>query len=183
MFFVLQRRPWYINGGLLNIREMPKDREWTSETFRLAIFRVRVHELPLPYLNKKKKTQAIIHQGFLRMCVDILLDYPFQSGFFLNLPNGKQRCIQFKYENPPKIFFKCGIFNQEAKECQATVSMVCPPAGKTVPMYGPWIKARLENATCFSLAAVVATHATSWLFQNLSVNGSNTGEPSGSRSK
>ena len=166
--YVMEKRPLTFNGLHLNIREWPLDGSWSFKNFETSIFWVQVHDLPIPYsaeangeaieakigifrgLEKKKK-EAFLRQGYLRMRVEIHPDQQVPARLFLPLPNGKSRWVQFKYERLLRVCFNCGKLQHE-EECKETMAMVIPPSGKAVRMYGVWLKAESAIDSCFMAA-------------------------------
>ncbi|KAF4350491.1 hypothetical protein F8388_014952 [Cannabis sativa] len=51
--FVLKKRPWLVNGTLLNIPDWSKDGVWQDVNMAVARYWVEAHGLPTPYLTWK----------------------------------------------------------------------------------------------------------------------------------
>ncbi|KAF4356862.1 hypothetical protein G4B88_011813 [Cannabis sativa] len=166
---VMERRPWLVNGVLLNLRPWPVEGEVFVAEFEIARFWVQFHGLPTRFLsdentskiakkvgtfvkNDGKQKVEIVRRGFLRAWVDVLITHPFSAGFFLTMPGKENAWIQFKYEKLPFLCFNCGKLAHLDKVCNSPIAMVIPKIGKAVPMYGPWIKTETGRSNCFIAA-------------------------------
>ncbi|KAF4390951.1 hypothetical protein G4B88_030629 [Cannabis sativa] len=154
--FVMEKRPWLVNGVLLNLKSWPLEGE------------VQFHELPTrclsndntPIIAKKtgvfiksdeKPKFELVRRGYLRCWVDIWITHPFTAGFFLKAAGKEEAWIQFKYEKLPYLCFNCGRLAHLDKICHAPKAMVFPKAGNAVQMYGPWIKSDTGRNNCFTM--------------------------------
>ncbi|KAF4404175.1 hypothetical protein G4B88_014631 [Cannabis sativa] len=155
--FVMERRPWIINGVLLNLKPWPVEGEVHSGEFEVAPFWVQFHGLPTRYLSnenipilakkvgnlikkEEKSKEELVRRGYLRSYIEIWLSHPFPSGFFLKADGKPDSWVQFKYEKLPHLCFSCGKLAHWEKICSEQPTMVYSKDGPAVPMYGTWIK-------------------------------------------
>uniref|UniRef100_A0A803PR24 CCHC-type domain-containing protein n=1 Tax=Cannabis sativa TaxID=3483 RepID=A0A803PR24_CANSA len=168
--FVMNKRPWLVNGVLLNLKPFPVEGEVRVCEFELWRFWVEFHGLPtrclsetnIPVLAKKvgqlvksdgKSKEETVRRGFLRCWIDVWLSHPILAGFFFKSGSNPEVWIQFKYEKLPFLCFNCGKLAHSNRECLAPTAWVTPPAGAAVRMYGPWIKVEGPPGYCFSAAS------------------------------
>ncbi|KAF4401819.1 hypothetical protein G4B88_013106 [Cannabis sativa] len=166
--FVMERRPWIINGVLLNIKPWPVEGEVHSGEFEVASFWVQFHCLPtrflsnenIPILAKKvgnlvkkeeKSKEELVRRGYLRSNIEIWLSHPFPSGFFLKADGKPDSWVQFKYEKLPHLCFSCGRLAHWEKVCSDEPTMVYSKIGPAVPMYETWIKSKTGRSNCFNM--------------------------------
>uniref|UniRef100_A0A803NZ18 Reverse transcriptase domain-containing protein n=2 Tax=Cannabis sativa TaxID=3483 RepID=A0A803NZ18_CANSA len=165
--FVLQKRPWLVNGVLLNIKPWPVEGEVRTGEFAVARFWVQIHGLPTRCLTNdnaeivaKKigelaetdgsSKAEVVRRGYLRMWVDVWVAHPIPAGFFLKSDGKPESWVQFKYEKLPMLCFNCGKLAHWDKICHAPMTMITPRSGKAVPLYGLWIKSDTGNSNCFN---------------------------------
>uniref|UniRef100_A0A803Q826 CCHC-type domain-containing protein n=1 Tax=Cannabis sativa TaxID=3483 RepID=A0A803Q826_CANSA len=166
--FVLENRPWLVNGVLLNLKPWPVEGEVRVAEFEVASFWVQFHGLPTRFLKDEnaaivgkkvgsflktdsKPKEELVHRGFLRAYVDVWLRHPIPVGFFLTADGKPESWIQFKYEKLPHLCFNCGKLAHWNKECSAPLAMVIPKIGEAVQMYGTWIKSETGRSNCFTM--------------------------------
>uniref|UniRef100_A0A803NGW9 CCHC-type domain-containing protein n=1 Tax=Cannabis sativa TaxID=3483 RepID=A0A803NGW9_CANSA len=128
--FVLNKRPWLVNGVLLNLKSFPIEGEVRVSEFDLARFWVEFHGLPTCCLSENNIPTLAKKSG-----------------------SNPEVLIQFKYEKLPYLCFNCGKLAHTNRECLAPTTWVTPPSGKAVRMYGPWIKTDGPSGNCFSAVA------------------------------
>uniref|UniRef100_A0A803QF35 Zinc knuckle CX2CX4HX4C domain-containing protein n=1 Tax=Cannabis sativa TaxID=3483 RepID=A0A803QF35_CANSA len=167
--FVMDKRPWIINGVLLNLKPWPIEGEVSLGEFEVAMFWVQFHGLPTrflsldndPLLAKKvgnlvkqesKRKEELVRRGFLRCCIEIWLTHPIPAGFFLKADGKPDSWVQFKYEKLPHICFNCGKLAHWEKLCSSQTAMVIPRCGPAVQMYGTWLKSETGRSNCFNMA-------------------------------
>ncbi|KAF4388622.1 hypothetical protein G4B88_018899 [Cannabis sativa] len=166
--FVMEKRPWIINGVLLNLKPWPIEGEVSVGEFDVALFWVQFHGLPtrflsnenVPILAKKvgnlvkmeeRRKEDIVRRGYLRCWIDVWMAHPFPSGFFLKADGKPDSWVQFKYEKLPHLCFNCGKLAHWDKVCSVQPTMVIPTEGPAVPMYGTWIKSDTGRSNCFNM--------------------------------
>uniref|UniRef100_A0A803QN14 DUF4283 domain-containing protein n=1 Tax=Cannabis sativa TaxID=3483 RepID=A0A803QN14_CANSA len=163
---ILKKRPWLVNGALLNIRDWPKDGTWENTNMNMARYWVEAHGLPTPYLTwenteviarkvgeyvdfERAPRNVIARRGFLKFQVDILLDQKLVAGFYLNISRDRKEWVQFKYRKLPAICFTCGHLAHSYGKCDWSLEYAYPPIGRAVPLYGAWLKAGVPIRSCF----------------------------------
>uniref|UniRef100_A0A803Q9Z4 CCHC-type domain-containing protein n=1 Tax=Cannabis sativa TaxID=3483 RepID=A0A803Q9Z4_CANSA len=166
--FVMEKRPWLVNGVLLNLKPWPLEGEVRIAEFDVAHFWVQFHGLPTrclsddntPIIAKKigafiksdeKPKFELVRRGYLRCWVDIWITHPFTAGFFLKAVGKEETWIQFKYEKLPYLCFNCGRLTHLDKICHVPKAMVIPKVGKAIQIYGPWIKSDTGRNNCFTM--------------------------------
>uniref|UniRef100_A0A803PJF5 Reverse transcriptase n=1 Tax=Cannabis sativa TaxID=3483 RepID=A0A803PJF5_CANSA len=117
--FVLDKRPWLVNGVLLNLKPWPVEREVGS--FVMA--------------DDQSKTE-LVRRGYIRAWIDVWVAHPFPAGFFLTADGKSESWVQFKYEKIPHLCFNCGRLANWDKICHSPMAMLTPKTGKAVQMYG-----------------------------------------------
>ncbi|KAF4387214.1 hypothetical protein F8388_008848 [Cannabis sativa] len=167
--FIMDKRPWLVNGMLLNLKPWPVEGEVRVAEFEVARFWVQFHGLPTRCLSDEntaiiakkagqfvktdgKSKVELVRRGYLRCWIDVWITHPFVAGFFLKAEGRKEAWIQFKYEKLPFLCFTCGKLAHLERICHVLTAMVIPKDGNAVQMYGPWIKADTGRSTCFSMA-------------------------------
>ncbi|KAF4376902.1 hypothetical protein F8388_022618 [Cannabis sativa] len=122
---VLRKRPWMVNGLMLNIRDWPKDGRWEEVNMSKARLWVEAHGLPTPYLTWEN------------------------TSFYLNIFKDRKEWVQFKYHKLPAICFNCGYLAHSYAKCNRPTKYAYPSIGKAVPLYGAWIKVGVPIKNCF----------------------------------
>ncbi|KAF4400713.1 hypothetical protein G4B88_001268 [Cannabis sativa] len=142
--FVMNKRPWLVNGVLLNLKPWPIEGEVRVSEFELACFWVEFHGLPTRCLSENnipllaKKVGQLVKSGGKR-----------KEETLGSMP---EVWVHFKYEKLPYLCFNCGMLAHSNKDCSATTAWVTPPKGAAVRMYGPWIKVEGSSGSYFSAA-------------------------------
>uniref|UniRef100_A0A803P438 CCHC-type domain-containing protein n=1 Tax=Cannabis sativa TaxID=3483 RepID=A0A803P438_CANSA len=167
--FIMDKRPWLVNGMLLNLKPWPVEGEVRVADFEVARFWVQFHGLPTRCLSNKnaiiiakkagqfvksddKSKVDLVRRGYLRCWLDVWIAHPFVVGFFLKAEGREETCIQFKYEKLPFLCFNCGKLAHLDRVCHVPTAMVFPKNGEAVQMYGPWVKSESGRSNCFSMA-------------------------------
>uniref|UniRef100_A0A803NJ55 Zinc knuckle CX2CX4HX4C domain-containing protein n=1 Tax=Cannabis sativa TaxID=3483 RepID=A0A803NJ55_CANSA len=149
--FVMEKRPWLVNGVLLNLRPWPLEGELNVAEFEVARFWVQFHGLPMrrlsddntPIIAKKvgafvksddKQKVEIVRRGFLKAWVDVWISHPFSAGFSLKMVGKEDLLIQFKYEKLPYLCFNCGKLAHLDRICNSLMAMVIPKVGDAAPI-------------------------------------------------
>ncbi|KAF4371778.1 hypothetical protein F8388_023091 [Cannabis sativa] len=132
--FVMEKRPWIINGVLLNLKPWSVEGEVRVGEFEVAQFWVQFHGLPTRFLSNDnvpilaKKVGNLVRMEEKR----------------------KDDLVQFKYEKLPHLCFNCGKLAHWDKICSVQTTMVYPTNGVAVPIYGTWIKSETGRLNCFN---------------------------------
>ncbi|KAF4379876.1 hypothetical protein G4B88_021009 [Cannabis sativa] len=174
--FIMDKRPWLVNGMLLNLKPWPVEGEVRVADFEVARFWVQFHGLPTRCLSNEnasiiakkagqfvksddKSKVELVRRGYLRCWLDIWIAHPFVVGFFLKAEGREETWIQFKYEKLPFLCFDCGKLAHLDRVCHVSTAMVFPKNGEAVQMYGPWVKSDSGRSTCFSMAGKGVTRS------------------------
>ncbi|KAF4380425.1 hypothetical protein F8388_024718 [Cannabis sativa] len=96
--------------------------------------------------NKVRKN-GVIANDFLHFQVRLNLNLPLLVGVSLLNPSNKKIWSHFKYERLPTFCYKCGIIKNIKEDYSALKRMVSVHDGRSVPLFGPWLKdgSRLDN--------------------------------------
>ncbi|KAF4360815.1 hypothetical protein F8388_015138 [Cannabis sativa] len=180
--FVLDKRPWLVNGVLLNLKPWPVEGEVRMGEFEVARFWVQFHGLPTrclsndnaPIVAKKvgsfvmvdyRNKTELVRRGYIRAWIDVWVAHPFPVGFFLTADGKPESWVQFKYEKLPHLCFNCGQLAHWDKICHSPMAMVTLKMGKAVQMYlekeKPWKKKGEPEATEKGKELVSAVERTS----------------------
>uniref|UniRef100_A0A803QHZ7 Reverse transcriptase domain-containing protein n=1 Tax=Cannabis sativa TaxID=3483 RepID=A0A803QHZ7_CANSA len=167
--FIMDKRPWLVNGMLLNLKPWPIEGEVRVADFEVARFWVQFHGLPTRCLSNEnaiiiakkagqfvksddKSKVELVRRGYLRCWLDVWIAHPFVVGFFLKAEGREETWIQFKYEKLPFLCFNYGKLAHLDRVCHVPTAMVFPKNGEAVQMYGPWVKSESGRSNCFSMA-------------------------------
>ncbi|KAF4403601.1 hypothetical protein G4B88_002454 [Cannabis sativa] len=167
--YIMDKRPWLVNGMLLNLKPWPVEGEVRVAEFEVARFWVQFHGLPTRCLSDEntaiiakkagqfvktdgKSKVELVRRGYLRCWIDVWITHPFVVGFFLKAEGREESWIQFKYEKLPFLCFTCGKLAHLERICHVPTAMVIPKNGNAVQMYGPWVKNDTGRSNCFSMA-------------------------------
>ncbi|KAF4385184.1 hypothetical protein F8388_014317 [Cannabis sativa] len=85
--YVLQKRPWLVNGVLLNIKP------WPGEGKKIGSF-VEV--------DGKRKAE-LVRRGYLRIWIDVWVSHSISARFFLTADGKSESLVQIKYEKLPML--------------------------------------------------------------------------------
>ncbi|KAF4363009.1 hypothetical protein F8388_020525 [Cannabis sativa] len=162
--YVLENGPWNPCGGFMMAVALPEDGRWESADFSGLEIWVKALGVPMPYLTdeclkqmanrmgtlvraNKVRHNGTIVKDYLRFQVRINLLAPLLAGVSLPDLGNKKVWSYFKYERLPLFCFKCGIIGHEEDGCSGRKRMVAVHDGRSIPLYGPWLRdgARLEN--------------------------------------
>lgn len=128
-------------------------------SFRRSTFVVRVHGLPPVFLHEGTARQlgnligeldeaslskkVVISERFLRFRVEVLVEQPLPAGFFMDLGEGEETWIQFKYECLADFCYRCGMLNHVTGKCHSRIFTSVKSNDGLV--YGPWLKAEVNG--------------------------------------
>ncbi|XP_062114413.1 uncharacterized protein LOC133825498 [Humulus lupulus] len=135
--WVLDRRPWCINGEYLIIKEWKADCSSSEDYFHTTYFWAQIHSLPSEYIipiNDKSLCEmmgnivSIDYNGNglpnwakrLGINVELIISEPFFPGFFLKIKQGKSIWIQIKYERFDAFCFHRGKLDHKKSNCTLT---------------------------------------------------------------
>uniref|UniRef100_A0A803NVX1 Zinc knuckle CX2CX4HX4C domain-containing protein n=1 Tax=Cannabis sativa TaxID=3483 RepID=A0A803NVX1_CANSA len=162
--YILENGPWNPCGGFMMAVALPEDGKWESADFSGLEIWVKALGIPMAYLTddcvkkmanrmgtlvraNKVRHNGIIVKDYLRFQVRINLQAPLLAGVSLPDLGNKKVWSYFKYERLPLFCYKCGVIGHEEEVCSGRKRMVAVHDGRTIPMYGPWLKdgSRLDN--------------------------------------
>lgn len=131
--WVMNNGPWSFDGHILVLRRWEMGIKVKSVTFLSLPLWVQVWGLPFNLLSEevgretgnglgrvvKVDTKAFTSDQayFIRVKVEIPLYKPIHQGGFVLNPEGDKIWTGYKYERLVGLYFQCGKFGHEAKEC------------------------------------------------------------------
>ncbi|POO02676.1 Zinc knuckle CX2CX4HX4C [Trema orientale] len=140
--FILENCPWSPCDGFLLLKPMPSNGLWRSADMNTTPIWVRANGFPLGFMTEQNAAK----RDYLRFKVDIGLDSPIQAGFSLPRLNALRLWIYFKSERLPITCFRCGIIGHVDQACASQIVKMLNGAGKSVQLYGPWLRAATMEA-------------------------------------
>ncbi|KAF4383380.1 hypothetical protein G4B88_023954 [Cannabis sativa] len=127
----------------VNIESIPPFYWNLSNLKELASKFSPVHELPLGIKDD-------VGLSTLRFRATIDLNKPIFSGFFLRRQKLKDLWIQNRYEQLPKLCFKCGILTHDQSVCFKAPTVIKDDKGTFYPMFGTWLKHESKERSTFT---------------------------------
>lgn len=134
---VLTGGPWSFEGEALVLQEWEEG--MTAEDFSNTKINIFVQLFGLPFkMRKDIAAREVVEQigkikehksngslkesaygkEFLRYRIEIDINTPLVTGFFLDRRGRKPTWVSLKYERLPTICFKCGVLSHETRECK-----------------------------------------------------------------
>ncbi|KAM6575827.1 hypothetical protein CsatA_024154 [Cannabis sativa] len=162
--FILSNGPWSPCDGFMMVAAMPEDGQWTSADLDSLDIWVKAHGIPLELMtdeaavllanrvgiyvtSDKVRKKGILMNSFLRFKSRINIRLPLVPGVSLEGNGKKKHWAFFKFERLPVFCFKCGVIGHLENMCFGRKRVVLVDDGRSVPLFGPWIRdgSRLEN--------------------------------------
>ncbi|KAF4378724.1 hypothetical protein F8388_006175 [Cannabis sativa] len=178
--YVLENGPWNLCCGFLLAAALSEDRKWESAELANMDIWVKDMGVPLPYMTEacihqmagrmgkfiqadKVRKNGVILNDFLRFQVRLKLDVPLLAG--VSLPDYGQKKIwsYFKYEKSPIFCFKCGVIGHVDADYSAKKWVVTVQDGRSIPLFGSWLRDGSRLANGFALLEVESIHDRSRL--------------------
>ncbi|KAF4362005.1 hypothetical protein F8388_020799 [Cannabis sativa] len=161
---ILSHGPWSPCDGFMLVAAMPEDGLWSSADLSSVELWVKVHGVPLELLTDEAAVQmanrvgkfvsadkvrrnGILVNSFLRFRTRINISLPLVPGVSLEGNGKKKHWAFFKFEQLPVFCFKCGVIGHMEDVCSGRKRVVLVDDGRSVPLFGPWLRdgSRLEN--------------------------------------
>ncbi|KAF4389627.1 hypothetical protein F8388_009760 [Cannabis sativa] len=162
--YVLENGPWNPCGGFLLVTRLPEDGRWESADLTKLDIWVKAKGVPLPYLTdeclaqmanrmgpllnaNKVRRNGVVVNDYLRFQVRLDLNRPLLAGVSLPELGQKKIWSYFKYERLSIFCYKCGVIGHLEDDCSGLKRLVAANNGRSIPLFGPWLKdgSRLEN--------------------------------------
>lgn len=162
---IYRGRPWSLNGAHLILKEWSDEKSLNQIEFDYSTFHIQIHGLPPIFLHERTAVmlgskigiihkesvnrRSVIAQRYLRFRVDIQVENPLPTGFFLEREDG-DIWIQFKLERLLDFCYKCGVLQHVTGRCKfRDPVMVTTPNGISARLYGPWLKTENNESLLF----------------------------------
>ena len=130
---VIQSEPWTFDKHLIVMERYDTTSSIDNLTLDKTTFWVQVHGLPIKFMNMKvaEKICEVLRMviptanpteseagNFIWVCVAMDIMGPLCHGRLVSVGREKQIWINFKYERLPYIFYWCGSFDHDDKDCE-----------------------------------------------------------------
>ncbi|KAM6570029.1 hypothetical protein CsatB_018014 [Cannabis sativa] len=161
---VLENGPWNPCGGFLLVSALPENGDWKSANMEALDIWVKAHGVPLPFMTEecianmasrmgtllqanKVRRNGILAHDYLWFQVRINVKFSILAGVSLTDDRKKKWWCHLKYERLPILCFKCGVIGHDEAVCSGRKRMVSVQDGRSVPLFGPWLRdgSKLEN--------------------------------------
>ncbi|KAM6561386.1 hypothetical protein CsatA_030625 [Cannabis sativa] len=161
---VLENGPWNPCGGFLLVTALPDNGDWKAADLEALDIWVKAHGVPMPFMTEKcianiasrmgsllqankVRRNGILAHDFLRFQVRLNIKSPILAGVSLTDDRKKKWWCHLKYERLPILCFKCGVIGHDEAVCSGRKRTVSVQDGRSVPLYGPWLRdgSKLEN--------------------------------------
>uniref|UniRef100_A0A803NWY4 Reverse transcriptase n=1 Tax=Cannabis sativa TaxID=3483 RepID=A0A803NWY4_CANSA len=161
---ILSHGPWSPCDGFMLVAAMPEDGLWSSADLSSVELWVKAHGVPLELLTDEAAVQmanrvgkfvaadrvrrnGILVNSFLRFRTRINISLPLVPGVSLEGNGKKKHWAFFKFEQLPVFCFKCSVIGHMEDVCSGRKRVVLVDDGRSVPLFGPWLRdgSRLEN--------------------------------------
>ncbi|KAL5562034.1 hypothetical protein UlMin_031781 [Ulmus minor] len=170
-YWVVEKRPWLLNGGLLLVDNWPVTGEWENARLNSYSCWGKEIRIPLKLLSDKNigkivssagealeinfdLAKALFWRNFVRFKVEINVDKSVCPGRFVS-GDGKEKWVQFKYEKLSFMCFKCGLIRHEKTNCEKPLLTVANADGMDILVYGIWMKMENPVKDCFEAARLL----------------------------
>uniref|UniRef100_A0A803Q9C8 Zinc knuckle CX2CX4HX4C domain-containing protein n=1 Tax=Cannabis sativa TaxID=3483 RepID=A0A803Q9C8_CANSA len=162
--FVLDNGPWNPCNGFLLVAALPEDGNWRNANLNTVDIWVKAFGVPMPFMTEecvsnmakrmgtllqsnKVRRNGIILNHYLRFQVRLNISSPLLAGVSLTDEREKKWWCHFKYERLPLFYFKCGAIGHDEEGCSGRKRTVTVQDGRTIPLYGSWLRegSKLDN--------------------------------------
>ncbi|XP_050263948.1 uncharacterized protein LOC126708186 [Quercus robur] len=158
---ILELGPWNIEGFPLILKQWHQNMSVDDLDFSSIPLWVQIHGLPIEYMSKENAEEigalvgevlevdftgsgGVCMSKFLRVKVEIKVEDPLLSGFFLDRNTQPNLWIRFKYERIAEFCFKCGRLGHLKARCIWADAEVQPNSKEPFGL-GPWMKAEAAS--------------------------------------
>nr|POE94975.1 uncharacterized protein CFP56_51131 [Quercus suber] len=158
---ILELGPWNIEGFPLILKHWHQNMSVDDLDFSSIPLWVQIHGLPIEYMSKENVEEVgalvgevldvdftgsggVCMSKFLRVKVELKVEDPLMSGFFLDRNTQPNLWIRFKYERIAEFCFKCGRLGHLKARCLWADAEV--QSNSKEPFgFGPWLKAEAAS--------------------------------------
>ena len=155
---IVELGPWNIEGFPLILKQWNQNMVVEDLDFSSLPIWIQIHNLPIEYMSKENAVEIGSLVGevvdvdftgdgevcmckFLRVKVEVKVDDPLRSGFYLDRSPHPDLWIQFKYERVAEFCYKCGRLGH-LKARYLKVSHIDAQIPSKEPYgFGHWMKA------------------------------------------
>ncbi|XP_050278122.1 uncharacterized protein LOC126719632 [Quercus robur] len=155
---IMELGPWNIEGYPLILKPWNQNMAVEDLEFSSLPIWIQVHNLPIEYMSKENDEEigamvgkvlevdftgngGVCMSKFIRVKIELKIEDPLWSGFFLDRSTNVDLWIQFKYERVADFCYKCGRLGHLKARCPRTESTARNSDGKEPYGFGPWMKA------------------------------------------
>ena len=152
---ILSAEPWSFDKSLMVLNRYDKETTIHASNLTKITFWVQVFDIPLHFRNREVAEQicesvGTIHHpddapecdggSFIRVRVRIDTSRPLCRGRLINLDDGKEHWVSFKYERLTNFYYWCGCATYVDRDCQLWIESEgsLNPADQ---QFGPWLRA------------------------------------------
>ncbi|KAL5564162.1 hypothetical protein UlMin_027326 [Ulmus minor] len=170
-YWVIEKRPWTLNGGVLLVDYWPVSGDWEKASLNYYSCWGKAYGIPLKLLTENNVRRIVSSAGetldvhldsakttfwrnFIRFKVGINVDKAICPGRFVP-GDVNAKWVQFKYDKLPFMCFKCGLIGHEKASCEQPLLTVADAVGVEVPALGPWLRVEHTTKDCFEAARLL----------------------------
>nr|XP_023897161.1 uncharacterized protein LOC112009046 [Quercus suber] len=152
---ILSSEPWSFDKHGMVLARFDKETSVKALALTKVPFWVQVYDIPLRFRNREVAIQICEATGtilssedsldidggnFIRVRVQVDISQPLCRGRLINLEDGKEHWVSFKYERLPNLCYWCGCLTHDDKDCELWINS----EGTLKPeeqQFGPWLRA------------------------------------------
>ncbi|KAF3950817.1 hypothetical protein CMV_023477 [Castanea mollissima] len=154
---IVELGPWNIEGFPLILKQWNQNMVVEDLDFSSLPIWIQVHNLPIEYMSKENAVEIgalvgevldvdftgngeVCMSKFLRVKVEVKVDDPLQSGFYLDTSPQPDLWVQFKYERVAEFCYKCGRLGHLKARCLEVNHIDVQVSSKEPYGFGHWMK-------------------------------------------
>lgn len=155
---IMELGSWNIEGYPLILKLWNQNMAVEDMDFISLPMWIQVHDLPIEYMFKENveeigalvgkvlvvdftRNGGVCMSKFLRVKIELKVEDPLWSGFFLDRSPNVNLWKQFKYERVADFCYKCGRLGHLKAKCPRIKSIATNSNEKEPYGFGPWMKA------------------------------------------
>ena len=155
---IMELGPWNIEGYPLILKLWNQNMAVEDMEFSSLPMWIQAHDLPIEYMSKENVEEigalvgkvlevdftgngGVCMSKFIRVKIELKIEDPLWSAFFLDRSPHVDLWIQFKYERVADFCYKCSRLGHLKARCPRTESTTTNSNGKEPYGFRPWMKA------------------------------------------